>query len=461
MRTRRFGMAAALLAIIVLPAAAGADDNASADSSPGQALKNYVGKADGSFRWVKRREGQLGSASFAELTLTSQTWKGIPWKHQLFIIKPQNVDNHKQGVLLIAGGRWRPEYSGPADPAKDRLPKEAVLLANAANLMKSPVAVLLQVPQQPIFDGKVEDQIIAYTFEQFLRTRDSEWPLLLPMVKSAVRGMDATQQFVEQEWKLRIQNFTVTGASKRGWTTWLTGAVEPRATAIAPMVIDVLNMPAQMKHQLKAWGKYSDQIDDYTRRGIQKHMQTAAGEALNAIVDPFSYRTALTQPKLLLIGTNDRYWPLDALNLYWKDLSGDKYVTYVPNNGHGLNDISRVVGSVMALHRAAAGEIKLPKLDWKLDDANDALRVSVSSDQPPNDVVVWVATSPTRDFRDASWRSQRAAKRDGVWRFEMPHPASGFAGVFGEAVFGEGANRYFLSTNVMIGAARPAPGGGS
>ena len=53
----------------------------------------------------------------------------------------------------------------------------------------------------------------------------------------------------------------------------------------------------------------------------------------------------LKQPKLLLLGTNDRYWPLDALNVYWDGLPGDKYVTYVPNNGHGLKDLpARVRG---------------------------------------------------------------------------------------------------------------------
>ena len=51
------------------------------------------------------------------------------------------------------------------------------------------------------------------------------------MVKSAVRAMDAVEQCVEREWSHKVETFTVTGASKRGWTTWLTGAVDPRVTA--------------------------------------------------------------------------------------------------------------------------------------------------------------------------------------------------------------------------------------
>ena len=44
-----------------------------------------------------------------------------------------------------------------------------MLLGAAAETLKVPVAILLHVPQQPIFDGKREDQIIAHTFREFLK----------------------------------------------------------------------------------------------------------------------------------------------------------------------------------------------------------------------------------------------------------------------------------------------------
>lgn len=417
---------------------------------PTDALAAYVELPDDSFGWVERRQGELAGQAYVELTLTSQTWHDIVWKHQLFIVKPKQLRDPSRALLLIGGGNWHDDLAAPPKDPQSELPREAPLLAALAAEIGAPVAVLLHVPQQPIFDGMREDQIISYTFEQFLKTGDSTWPLLLPMVKSAIRGMDAVQQFARLHWQIEIERFTLTGASKRGWTTWLTSAIDSRVQALAPMVIDVLNMGPQMKHQLATWGKFSEQIEDYTRRGIQDRNDSEQGTQLRAIVDPYSYRERLVQPKLILLGTNDRYWPLDALNLYWDGLVGEKRVLYVPNQGHGLRDLERVVGSIAALHRQAAGELALPELTWDLKNSDGLLQLHLRSNIRPKEALAWVAISATRDFREAKWESRPSELVDGTFRYDVAEPKSGFAAMFGEAKFETGTLPYFLSTNVKI-----------
>jgi PhoPQ-activated pathogenicity-related protein len=331
------------------------------------------------------------------------------------------------------------------------LPKQALGIVALAAQSGTPVAILLQVPFQPLFGGLSEDRLIAYTFGQYMLSQDPTWPLLLPMAKSAVRAMDVVQALGKERWQIDIEHFTVTGASKRGWTTWLTAAVDPRVDAFAPMVIDVLNMGPQMKHQLASWGHYSEQIHDYTERGLQKLLETDRGQALQRIVDPYHYRAALKQPKLIILGTNDRYWMVDALNLYWPDLVGDKYVLYVPNTGHGLADIPRVAGSISAFHRAASGELKLPKLEWQTSETPVELKLTVSSDLRPERALAWVARSKTLDFREAVWQSSpMEASSEGQFAYQLTRPETGFAAVFGETMFTTDTLPYYLSTTMTI-----------
>ncbi len=84
------------------------------------------------------------------------------------------------------------------------------------------------------------------------------------------------------------------------------------------------------------------------------------GRKLISMVDPYSYRADLVQPKLILLGTNDRYWPLDALKLYWNELREPKRVLYVPNQGHGLHDVDRLIGGLSALFRYSARARRCP-----------------------------------------------------------------------------------------------------
>jgi PhoPQ-activated pathogenicity-related protein len=422
-------------------------------------LAEYVAAKDDSYQWVKRSEGSVATCKYVELTLTSQTWRGIVWKHQLFLIKPSQVKPEtKHALLMIAGGSWKDELADPKMQLK--LPGEAQILALAAEQLKTPVAILLHVPQQPLFDGKREDEIISLTFREFMKSGEKDWPLLEPMVKSAVRAMDATQEAAKQEWNLELDKFTVTGASKRGWTTWLTGAVDERAVAIAPMVIDMLNMSQHMALQKASFdGKGSEQIDEY--EGLDEQINTPRGKLLRQIVDPWEYRGRLTQPKLVILGTNDRYWPLDACNLYWNDLVGEKYLIYIPNNGHGLPDRSRIIAGLNAIHQRVITGKPLPKLSWEYKHGDENVALSVSADVKPSRVRVWTTTAATRDFRDSKWEATDAAANGEGFQHELAVPSTGLAAMLGEAVFHEGSdNEFSLSTNVQIVPSKSAAVGG-
>ena len=231
----------------------------------------------------------------------------------------------------------------------------------------------------------------------------------------------------------------------------LAAATDNRVRAVVPMVIDVLNMSAQMDYQRATWGELSDEIRDYSSLDLPNHLKTERGAALLSAVDPFSYRRQLTQSKLIVLGTNDRYWPLDALNLYWSGLPEPKRVLYVPNQGHRLQDLGRVMGAVTAAHRYAAAGKPLPSATWSFATSPRTLGIQVKPDRPVRRVVIWSARGDTLDFRDARWSSSECTQKQGGYACSSARSEKGYTAVFAETTFSDGDDLSFsTSTTVCI-----------
>ena len=81
------------------------------------------------------------------------------------------------------------------------------------------------------------------------------------MTRAVVRGMDVIQK-VADNINIKINEFVIAGASKRGWTTWTTAVVDDRVIAIVPIVIDLLNVVPSFDHHWRCYGEWSPAIDD-------------------------------------------------------------------------------------------------------------------------------------------------------------------------------------------------------
>lgn len=407
-------------------------------------LKQYVNQPDPAYAWE-----YVGTESSAEgktysLHLVSQVWQGFRWEHQLEIYEPRDLRYHDVAILLITGGH--------ATPGSARV---AFSIAEHAGMR---VAVLYQIPDQPLFGGKVEDALIAYTFVQYLHTGDASWPLLFPMVKSAIKAMDAVQAFAPNGLGQLVSKFIVTGASKRGWTTWLTAATgDPRVVAIAPMVINTLNMIPQMKHQLADYGAYSAEIDDYVNAGLLKPevINSPAGQRLWRMVDPYTYRDSLTLPKLIINATNDPYWTQDALSLYWDGLVGGKWVLYVPNAVHNLKtNRERVFNTIGAFARHVASSTPMPKLTWTYAETGRNIVLTVRGIPVPSVARLWHTRSASLDFRKSHWKSIPMQKKSGAYVGKYPQPLKGNVAVFGEVDYSFEGQPFTLSTQIHIAKAK-------
>ncbi|MEM7313296.1 MAG: PhoPQ-activated protein PqaA family protein, partial [Planctomycetota bacterium] len=129
---------------------------------------------------------------------------------------------------------------------------------------------------------------------------------------------------------------------------------------------------------------------------------------------------------------------------------GKKHVLYVPNAGHGLEDISRVLGGIVNFSRLSAQGKTFPKLDWTHSADDDNLKLSVTSSEAAEKAALWIATSDDRDFRDAKWKSIKATQSGDAWSAETDSPKSGYKAVFGELTYPGDGLKYQLSTSIKV-----------
>jgi PhoPQ-activated pathogenicity-related protein len=362
------------------------------------ALDRYVAAPDSNYKWQVANTIQGEGYTAYVIDMTSQKWRTEAeidrpvWTHWVTVYRPTEV-KHTTGLLFITGGSNN--NPPPAKPDAN--------LANMATSTNSVVTELRMVPNQPLKfpgdeKGRVEDSFIAYTWDKFLNGGDDNWPARLPMTKAAVRAMDTVTAFcaTEQGGKIDVNKFVVSGASKRGWTTWTTAAVDKRVVAIMPLVIDLLNIEPAFVHHWQAYGFWAPAIHDYEEQGIMKWAGHPRYHELMKIVEPYEYRDRLTMPKLIINATQDEFFLPDSSQFYFNDLKGEKHLRYVPNVGHNLSP-SDARDTMLAFYRAVLNGDKRP--DFTFTNEKDG-SIRIKTKDKPLEVKVWQATNPTaRDFR--------------------------------------------------------------
>jgi PhoPQ-activated pathogenicity-related protein len=209
----------------------------------------------------------------------------------------------------------------------------------------------------------------------------------------------------------------------------------------------------QTQNQLETWGKFSEQIEDYTRKGLVRtdtKAMTPREEALWKMMDPYTYRSELTLPKLLIMGTNDRYWVVDAVKNYWDDLEGPKHILEVPNAGHSLEGgRENALKTLGVFFRYNAAGQPLPDLEWKHANGDGRHHLTVSCDVTPKAAFIWSATAPDRDFRESKWESAPMTANGDGFEATLADPDPANLALYGELQFEAAGIPYSLTTRVF------------
>ena len=418
-------------------------------------LVDYVAAPDPnySYRLVDAHGGEGFTTYFVEMTsqrwLTEQEVDRTLWKHWMTIIRPDVVTS-RSALLFVDKG------NNDDEPPKSPL-SGMVKVAMASN---SVVATLGMVPNQPlVFHGdnraRVEDLLIAYCWDKYLRTGDRRWSPRSPMIKSVVRAMDTITAFCAgpEAGGLTIDSFVVAGSSKRGWTTWIAGALDKRIVAIVPIVSDMLNIQRSFIHHWETYGFYAPALVRYEEMGIMDWQGSTNYTDLMQFEEPYTYRDSFTMPKLIINATGDEFFVPDSSQFYFDDLPGIKYLRYIPNADHDLEGTD-MMETISAFYQAVIHREPLPEIFWKFEP--DGTLVANATGNPMT-VKLWQATNPNaRDFRVETlgrvWTStDLVSEREGVYVAKVQKPEKGWTAYMVEMTYlSKNSEQLKFSTEVKI-----------
>lgn len=277
-----------------------------------------------------------------------------------------------------------------------------------------------------------EDTLIAWAWRDYL----ARWALpdkpdelesslaeripFLPMAKAAMACMRAASDWAagSEAVGAPIGEWVVSGASKRGWTSWLVGAAGPctacpHIAAVAPLVPIVPSLSAEMHYQYKSYGgAFTFVYRDYVEAGILKWMDTPAMASFDAIAGPASspaYARRLARlPRLAVISSDDEFMQFDWSSL-WPRIGGEEHLLIDPNSEHSLvTGLPTLLSSMAALVASLVhGESRRPAFSVERDasaSGGGTLTVTVDVARGPAPTRVALRHAQTlqtarRDFR--------------------------------------------------------------
>lgn len=183
------------------------------------------------------------------------------------------------------------------------------------------------------------------------------------MAKAAFQSMRAAQDFVNNKLKVaEVDNWIVTGASKRGWTTWMVGASDcsncVNIAAIMPLVPIEPNLIEGAHIQWQSYGGWTFAFSDYTEAGIMQWLDDDIYATMETFLDPLSYKDRLAKiPKYIVLSSDDEFMLFDWTSKYFDQFKplGETKLLIAPNSEHSLaTGIPDVVTSCGTFARSIA-----------------------------------------------------------------------------------------------------------
>jgi len=305
------------------------------------------------------------------------------------------------------------------DPAPPTFKDEYLALADNLAYQTGGIAVVIYqipnchivYPSDPSKTPREEDAMIAWAWHEFLTDpkHDPEWLPRLPMAKAGMQCMRAVEEYTKKQGIAEIEGWVVSGASKRGWTTWMVGAVTcescPTIVGIAPLVPIVPALHQDVHRQWKSYGGFTFAFKDYTAVNLTTNLDGAGFKLMMDIVDPINYGERLARlPKLTVLSSDDEFMQFDWSNIWYDQMTGESNLLIIPNSEHSLTTgIPEIISSLPAVYKSIALQKERPSFDYAYDNTTGEITVTIPEGIEHGKVVLRHAMTLQNKRRDFRW----------------------------------------------------------
>ncbi|KAJ8283172.1 hypothetical protein COCON_G00020220 [Conger conger] len=436
---------------------------------PKTALDEYVNAFDPHYSYTVLDNLTRRDKDFTTyvLNMTSLKWLNESlvdrpvWWHYLTVTVPRYVTQTLQDSAFL----FVDQGDNGVQPPDHSTYFQKIIAAFAVS-SGTVAACLTQIPNQPLSflhdaagrKSRSEDSLMAYTWWHFLTNRsDPSWLLLFPMTKACVRAMDSVSDVVLKvsAGRQRINRFSVAGASKRGWATWLVAAVDQRVVSFLPIVLDLLNMSKSLHHHFRAYGGWSFAFRNYYELNITELLDSPQMSLMCSLIDPLSYSERYrTKPKLVISTAGDEFFLPDDSHYYYQQLQGEKHLRVLPNAEHlCVGHLLSVIVSTQSFYLSTMLGLQQPTMHWNRTQSEGSGAIYLYTDTLPIKVLAYEAVTwdaKRRDFRWAVatpqppgvlfrpvpwWSSPVSSPSPGVYMKKFLEPKVGWRAFFIEASF--------------------------
>lgn len=407
---------------------------------------------------------QLPGVMLQKYNLNSQMWSPqgavtpALWQHEVDIYIPDSA-REKDALVVVNNGSNNNGLGSPEAPTDF----SEEVLSRIAVATRTVVISVNNVPNQALsYQGETkplaEDDSVAYSWKLFMDSAQEyqNASLHIPMSASVSQTFRLAKKELAQQ---NINEFMVTGLSKRGWAAWLTALSDPNVKAIIPFAMDLLGTEKALDHMYQSYGKnWPIAFYPYYRQGINQRIGTDEFATLMTLEDPLTSLNTdrgnrLEIDKYIINASGDDFYAPDNSRFYYEQLPGSKSLRMVPNASHkGIRSVAE--HSLVAFVNRFQEKQDLPGITEKVEHGGNGKKMlTVSFSEKPTTVLKWTATNPVaRDFRYASDVKYSATRvkliTDGdVHSMPLTTPDMGWQAAFIEATFNDG---YVATTQLYI-----------